>query len=76
MERCWLNFYWPARPCNKAACDAPSQLSLHYSGAAVGPVSPYGIEMRQFAAESSLFLLPDPALAIVRTQASDDIITE
>ena len=34
-------------------------------------VEPYGVEMRQFAAESALFLLPDPGLVLVRTQVLD-----
>lgn len=52
----------------KTACDIPSQLSLHYSGDVDGPTYPFGVEMRQFATESVLFLLPDPALVVVRTQ--------
>ena len=55
----------------KEACDVPSTLSLHYSGRALGPLKPFGVEMRQFATESALFLLPDPAMMIVRTQVLD-----
>ena len=54
------------------ACDVPSELSLHYSGKADGPMcTPFGVEMRMFAAESSNFLLTDPALVLVRTQVLD-----
>jgi hypothetical protein len=54
------------------ACDVPSELSLHYSGKASGPMcTPFGIEMRMFAAESSAFLLTDPSLVLVRTQVLD-----
>ena len=61
------------------ACDVPSELSMHYSGrcASGGPptglkiLRPFGVEMRQFAAESALFLLHDPALMIIRTQVLD-----
>jgi len=34
------------------AFDAPSHLSLHYSGQAEGPVSPFALEMRHFERES------------------------
>ena len=54
------------------ADDTPTELSLHYSGKAEGPMcTPYGIEMRMFAAESSTFLLTDPSLVLVRTQVLD-----
>lgn len=54
------------------ACDVPSELSAHYSGKAEGPMcTPFGVEMRMFAAESSNFLLTDPALVLVRTQVLD-----
>ena len=47
-------------------------LSRHYAGgyggAYDGPLRPYGIEMRQFGAESALFLLTEPRLVLVRTQ--------
>jgi len=37
----------------------------------MGPAKPFGIEMRQFAAESAYFTLTDPNLALVRTQVLD-----
>jgi hypothetical protein len=55
----------------KVACDIPSPLSQHYDGSANGPVSRFVIEMRQFAAESAVFLMVDPSLTIVRTAVLD-----
>ena len=57
------------------AADVPSMLSRHYAGGHGGdydgPLRPYGIEMRQFGAESALFLLTEPRLVLVRTQVLD-----
>lgn len=57
-----------------AACDTPSKMSLHYAGNANalnfdGPeeiLRPFGIDMNHFRAESSMFLLCDASLAVVR----------
>ena len=62
-----------------AACDTPSKLSLHYAGNAEalnfdGPkeiLRPYGVDMNHFRAESSMFLLCEASLAVVRTQCLD-----
>jgi hypothetical protein len=44
------------------------QLALHYSGAAAGPVKPFGIDVGDFAAESEHLLFPDPGLACARAR--------
>jgi hypothetical protein len=62
-----------------AACDTPSTLCLHYSANASalnfdGPselLLPFGVDMRHFRAESSMFLLVEASLAVVRSQCLD-----
>jgi hypothetical protein len=54
-----------------AAVDHPSQLSLHYSGAALGPLQPFGIETGMLALESDFLEFTSPELCIVRTQVLD-----
>jgi len=44
------------------ACDIPSQLCLHYSGQADGPVLPFGFEMGAFAVESECLKFTTPEL--------------
>ena len=44
------------------ATDAPSLLSLHYSGAAEGPGQPFAIELRHFERESERCQLLQPHL--------------
>lgn len=53
------------------ATDVPSQLSLHYSGRAAGPVTPYGFDIGDFALESSTMMMIDPFLSTARTQVLD-----
>ncbi|CAM9225977.1 unnamed protein product, partial [Phaeothamnion confervicola] len=53
------------------ACDFPSQSSLHYNGAAAGPVYPFGFEMGWFAIESEWSQLVDPHLQSARCQVLD-----
>lgn len=47
------------------ARDAPSALSLHYSGEAEGPGQPFAIEMRHFEKESERAMLLQPHLVVV-----------
>ena len=54
-----------------AACDAPSQFSLHYSGAAEGPAAPFALEMRHFERESARAQLLQPQYAAARTMLLD-----
>ena len=54
-----------------AACDIPSEFSLHYSGAAEGPSTAFGFEMGQFAKESEFLQFITPELCGVRTQVLD-----
>ena len=44
------------------------QLALHYSGAAAGPVLPFGVSLGDFALESEHLLCVDPALACARAR--------
>jgi len=53
------------------AFDAPSHLSLHYSGEAEGPVTPFALEMRHFERESERCQFYLPQLAVARTQLLD-----
>ena len=53
------------------ACDAPSALSLHYSGMADGPGEPFAIELRHFERESERCQLLQPHLAAARTLLLD-----
>jgi len=53
------------------ACDAPSALSLHYSGRADGPGEPFAIELRHFERESERCQLLLPHLAAARTLLLD-----
>ena len=53
------------------ACDIPSKLALHYSGAPGVSVAPYGFDIGNFAAQSELLLFPSPQLAALRTQILD-----
>ncbi|KAH9262352.1 hypothetical protein BASA82_000599, partial [Batrachochytrium salamandrivorans] len=59
------------------ASDVPSPVAAIYAGnqQAYGEqVTPFGIEMRQFAAESAFFTLTDPNLQLVRTCVLDYFI--
>ena len=53
------------------ASDVPSSLSLHYSGAAEGPGTPFALEMRHLEIESERCQLPYPHLAAARTALLD-----
>ena len=53
------------------ATDAPSALSLHYSGAAEGPGQPFAIELRHFERESERCQLLQPHLCAARTLLLD-----
>ena len=53
------------------ASDAPSALSLHYSGLAEGPAGPFSLEMRAFEVESERSQMPSPHLAAARTSLLD-----
>ena len=53
------------------ATDAPSALSLHYSGAAEGPAAPFALEMRHFERESARAQLLQPQYAAARTMLLD-----
>ena len=55
----------------KIACDIPSQSSLHYSGRAKGPVSPFGFDLGTFEEESEYLKLSTPEAAVARTQVLD-----
>jgi hypothetical protein len=55
----------------KVATDTPSQSSLHYSGKAPGPVTPFGFYMGIFAEESDYLQLLTPEATAVRTQVLD-----
>ena len=48
------------------AVDVPSQFSLHYSGKARGPVTPYGFDTEHFAYESESLQFVSPEVAFVR----------
>lgn len=50
------------------AHDIPSQLSLHYSGRAFGPVKPFGVDVGFLGAESEFLQFSSPELCTVRTQ--------
>ena len=50
------------------ATDKPSEVSLHYSGYANGPVLPFGFDIGDFAVESENLTMIDPYLAIARVQ--------
>eukprot|EP00965_Chrysotila_dentata_P058424 1937549-Pleurochrysis_carterae.AAC.1 len=51
----------------RKAHDAPSHLSMHYSGAAEGPAGGFALEMRHFERESERAQLLQPQLAAART---------
>eukprot|EP00282_Hemiselmis_andersenii_P003616 CAMPEP_0114175922 /NCGR_PEP_ID=MMETSP0043_2-20121206/37214_1 /TAXON_ID=464988 /ORGANISM="Hemiselmis andersenii, Strain CCMP644" /LENGTH=257 /DNA_ID=CAMNT_0001274191 /DNA_START=9 /DNA_END=778 /DNA_ORIENTATION=- len=53
------------------ATDVPSALSLHYAGAAGGPVTPFGFDIGGFADESATMMFADPCLAAARTRVLD-----
>lgn len=53
------------------APDAPSLLSLHYSGKADGPSAGFALEMRTMELECERALLPSPQQAAVRTRLLD-----
>jgi len=55
----------------KIACDVPAQSSLHYSGAAPGPIKPYGFTIGTFAEESEYLKFVNPEMATARTQVLD-----
>ena len=55
----------------KIALDTPSQVSLHYSGKALGPVKPFGFEMGNFAEESEFLKFTTPEMACGRAQVLD-----
>ena len=55
----------------KIACDIPSQSSLHYSGRAKGPVSPFGFDLGTFEEESEYLKLSTPEASVARTQVLD-----
>jgi hypothetical protein len=59
-----------------AACDIPSQFSLHYSGAAEGPVKPFGFEMGYFLQESGFLEFSDVRLTTTRTQVLDYFVQQ
>ena len=54
-----------------AVPDAPSALSLHYSGSSEGPAEGFAIEMRQYEVECENLLLTAPHLASARTMILD-----
>ena len=54
-----------------AVPDAPSALSLHYSGRAEGPAEGFAIEMRHYEVECESLLLTAPHLACARTMILD-----
>ena len=45
--------------------------SLHYSGAAKGPIKPFGFDLGNFEGESEYLLLRTPEDAAARTQVLD-----
>jgi hypothetical protein len=49
-----------------AACDIPSQLSLHYNGTAEGPVKAFAFDCSHFAIESEYSRFHEPCIAAVR----------
>ena len=53
------------------ATDIPSQLALHYSGAAAGPVLPFGFSIGHFAVVSETLAMSTPALAAARATVLD-----
>jgi hypothetical protein len=55
----------------KTACDYPTICSLHYSGKAPGPLSPFGIELGNFCEESEYLKFTSPESAAARTQVLD-----
>jgi hypothetical protein len=54
-----------------SADNFPSPVSQHYNGTAAGPVTPFAIDIGDFAAESEALLLLDPYMAVVRAQILD-----
>lgn len=55
----------------KVAIDISSQSGLHYSGAALGPIQPFGFDMGSFAEESEFLKFPTPETTSARTQVLD-----
>ena len=55
----------------KTASDIPSQSSLHYSGAAAGPVQPFGFDVGHFRYESEYLQFSSPETSVARTQVLD-----
>ena len=55
----------------KIACDIPSQVSLHYSGRAKGPVKPFAFDMGNFAEESEFLKFSTPEGTAARAQVLD-----
>ncbi len=53
------------------ACDTPSQSSLHYSGKALGPGTPFGFAVPQFSEESEYLQFNTPENAACRAQVLD-----
>lgn len=53
------------------ASDIPSHFSLHISGAAPGPVLPYGIDIGTFEIQSEFMTFTRPEYHIARTQVLD-----
>ena len=55
----------------KIAFEIPCQASLHYSGMAAGPTTPYGFDGSQFIEESEFLFFPSPEAAAARAQVLD-----
>jgi hypothetical protein len=55
----------------KVACDIPAFPSLHYSGNAVGPLRPFGVELGHFADESEYLKFTSPEATAARTLVLD-----
>ncbi|KNC49197.1 uncharacterized protein AMSG_11859 [Thecamonas trahens ATCC 50062] len=53
------------------ACDRPSPVSLHYAGAALGPVAPFGFSIGFYALESETMLFASPDLLLARAALLD-----
>ena len=55
----------------KIASDIPSYTSLHYAGKGLGPISPFGFDIGNFAEESEYLKLTCPETTAARTQVLD-----
>ena len=55
----------------KVACDIPAQSSLHYAGAAMGPVQPFGFDLGHFSNESEYLQFNTPENTVGRTMVLD-----